>query len=288
MNWSPKKFHYKVILNYRINEKEETPLVRDWQDFCWWGCRGAKAWLGLTWVISCCKDGWNHKPTLRDNSVTANRCWETTLCYRLVKGCTLITESHLGLRLRRCCGAGHSGYRLKNGYQSQTPQTLKVPFSQENSIQCLYLLFTHQGSRRSSALGMDSSPTFPAFSSHSKIRDPQREFLNCSSPSLGFQAFAFPATIYSWGTSCKIKFQQKGTITNIHMSPAVPKLKPSSAAALQWKLKVASNSRTVFYLIAHHLLQSSKSSSRLEWSAQSEERKLHNALCYCSCLFPAN
>lgn len=176
----------------------------------------------------------------------------------------MITESHLGLRLRRCCGAGHSGYRLKNGYQSRTTQTLKVLFSQENSIQYLYLLFTHQSSRRSSALGRDSSPTFPAFSFHSKTRGPLREFLNCSHPSLGIQTFAFTATIYSWGISCKIKFQQKGTIMNIHMSPAVPKFKPSSAAALQWKLKAASNSRTAFYLITHHFLQSSKYSSRLE------------------------
>lgn len=152
MNWSPKNFHYKVILNYRINEEEETLLVRDLQDFCRWG---AKAWLDLIWVFSCCKDGWNHKPTRRENSVPGMRCWETTCCYRLVQGCTLITESHLGLKLTRCCGAGHSGYRLKNGYQSQTPQTLKVPFSQENSVQYLYLLLTHQGSRRSSALGMD-------------------------------------------------------------------------------------------------------------------------------------
>lgn len=121
MNWTPKKFHYKVILNYRINEKKETLLVRELQEFCWWWCRGAKAWLDLTWVISCCRDGWNHKPTLGENSATGKRCWETTLCYRLVKGCTLITESHLGLKLTRCCGAGHSGYRLKNSYQSQTP-----------------------------------------------------------------------------------------------------------------------------------------------------------------------
>lgn len=172
MNWSPKKFRYKVILNNRINEKEKTWLRRDSQVICWWGCRGAKAWLGLTWVISYCKDGWNHKPTLRENSVSGKRCWETAHCYRLVKGCALITESHLGLKLTRYRGAGHSGYRLKNGYQSHAPQTLKVPFSQENSVQYLYLLFAHQGSRRSSALGMDLSPPFPAFSFHSKIRGP--------------------------------------------------------------------------------------------------------------------
>lgn len=40
----------------------------------------------------------------------------------------------------RYCGAGHSGYRLKNGYQSQTAQTLKFLFLRKtlSSISVIY------------------------------------------------------------------------------------------------------------------------------------------------------